>query len=123
MRNAVYWTSTLLVSVAAVFSAISYLMATPQTVEAFTHVGYPQQLRVMLGVAKSLGAVVLLITGVPTIKEWAYAGFSFAWIAAFVAHYLAGDGPLAFAPLVLLLMLGISHGTRPPGRRWLPTVA
>ena len=89
MRTAVYWTSTLLVSIASILAAISYLMAAPQAVAAFTHVGYPQQLRVMLGIAKPLGAVVLLIPGVPTIKEWAYAGFGFAWIAAIVAHYLA----------------------------------
>jgi DoxX-like family len=123
MRNAVYWASTLLVSVASVLAAIGYLMAAPQTVAAFTHVGYPQQLRVMLGIAKPLGAVVLLIPGVPTIKEWAYAGFGFAWIAAFVAHYLAGDGPMAFAPLLLLAVLGISYQTRPASRRWLPRVA
>jgi hypothetical protein len=123
MRNVVYWTSTLLVSVASALAAISYLTAAPQAVAAFTHVGYPQQLRVMLGIAKPLGAVVLLIPGVPTIKEWAYAGFGFAWIAAFVAHYLAGDGPMAFAPLVLLVVLGISYGTRPASRQWLPNVA
>jgi len=117
MRTAVYWTSTLLVSIASILAAISYLMAAPQAVAAFTHVGYPQQLQVMLGIAKPLGAVVLLIPGVPTIKEWAYAGFGFAWIAAIVAHYLAGDGPMAFAPLLLLVVLGISYGTRPAGRQ------
>jgi DoxX-like family len=123
MRNVLYWTSTLLVSVASVFAAISYLMAAPQTVAAFTHVGYPQQLRVMLGIAKPLGAAVLLIPGFPKIKEWAYAGFGFAWTAAFVAHYLAGDGPIAFAPLVLLVVLGISYRTRPANRQMLLKMA
>jgi hypothetical protein len=26
------------------------------------------------------------------LKDWAYAGFTFMWIAAVVAHYQAGDG-------------------------------
>jgi len=40
MRTVVYWTSSLLVSVASILAAISYLMAAPQAVAAFTHVGY-----------------------------------------------------------------------------------
>jgi DoxX-like family len=40
-------------------------------------VGYPQQLRVLLGLAKLAGAIVLLLPRLPTLKEWAYAGFTF----------------------------------------------
>jgi len=29
----------------------------------------------------------------------ATAGLTFAWVAAVVAYYVAGDGPTAFAPL------------------------
>ena len=50
-------------------------------------------------------------------REWAYAGFTFAWICAFIAHYLAKDGAKAFAPLVCLLILAISHLTRPASRQ------
>ena len=79
--------------------------------------GYPQQLRVLLGIAKPLGAIVLLLPGLPKLKEWPYAGFTFAWSAAFVAHYLAGDGPMAFSPVVLLVLLALSYGTRPENRQ------
>jgi DoxX-like protein len=78
-------------------------------------VGYPQQLRIILGIAKLLGAITLLVPGFAKPKEWAYAGFTFAWISAFVAHYLAKDGPIAFVPLILLL-LAISYVTRPLNR-------
>lgn len=47
------------------------------------------------------------------LKEWAYAGFTFAWISAFFAHYLAGDGPIAFSPLLLLVVLVASYLTLP----------
>jgi DoxX-like family len=53
-------------------------------------------------------AITLVIPGVVKLKEWAYAGFTFAWIPACVAHYLAKDGPVAFMPLILLLLLVVS---------------
>jgi hypothetical protein len=52
------------------------------------------------------------------LKEWAYAGFTFAWISACIAHYLAKDGPVAFMPLILLLLLAVSYATRPASRQW-----
>ena len=57
------------------------------------------------------------------LKEWAYAGFTFAWISAFIAHYLAKDGAKAFAPLVFLLILAISYLTRPASRQCQAKVA
>ena len=41
-------------------AAFTYLTTAPQAVENFRHVGYPQQLRVLLGIAKLAGAVVLI---------------------------------------------------------------
>ena len=91
-RKIVYWGATGLVAIVALFGAFTYLTTSPEAVENFRHVGYPQQLRVLLGIAKLAGAIVLLLPRLPTLKEWAYAGFTFTWIAATVAHYLAGDG-------------------------------
>lgn len=116
-RKIAYWVSTGLVAVPSLFAAFAYLSGSPQAVAGFAHVGYPQQLRIILGIAKPLGAIALVVPGVARLKEWAYAGFTFAWISAFVAHYLAGDGPKAFAPLALLLILIISYLTRPASRR------
>ena len=96
-RTVIYWVSTGLVAALSLFAAFSYLSGGPQAVQGFVHVGYPQQLRIILGIAKPLGAIVLLVPGLLRFKEWAYAGFTFAWISACVAHYLAKDGsePLA----------------------------
>ena len=85
--------------------------------ENFQHVGYPQQLRILLGYAKLAGAIVLLLPALPTLKEWAYAGFTFMWIAAFVAHYLAGDGAVTYLPIVLLGFLATLYVTRAANRR------
>ena len=117
-RKVTYWVSTGLVSAMSLFAAFAYLSGSQQAVEGFAHVGYPQQLRIMLGIAKLLGAITLLVPGLPKLKEWAYAGFTFAWIAACVAHYLAHDGPKAYMPLILLMLLAASYVTRPANRAW-----
>jgi hypothetical protein len=73
-RKIVYWGTTVVVATEALFAAFTYLTRTPDMVENFRHVGYPQQLRVLLGIAKLAGAIVLLLPRLPTTKEWAYAG-------------------------------------------------
>ena len=117
-RKIAYWVSTGLIAVMSLLAAFAYLSGGPQAVEGFARAGYPQQLRIILGIAKLLGAIALLVPGLPKLKEWAYAGFTFAWISAFVAHYLANDGPKAFTPLILLVLLAISYVTRPASRQW-----
>jgi uncharacterized membrane protein YphA (DoxX/SURF4 family) len=120
-RTITYWVTTGLVAAMSLFAAFSYLTGNSQAVEGFAHVGYPQQLRILLGIAKLLGAIALVVPGFPKLKEWAYAGFTFAWIAASVAHYLAKDGPKAFMPVILLVLLAVSYVTRPASRVWRPT--
>ena len=119
-RKIIYWASTGLVGALAVFAAFTYLSGSPQAIQGFAHVGYPQQLRIILGIAKLLGAITLVAPALPKLKEWAYAGFTFTWISAFVTHYLAKDGPKAFVPLVLLVFLVVSYVTRPASRQWPP---
>jgi len=116
-KQIAFWGATGLVAIEALYGAFTYLTAAPVAVERFEHVGYPQQLRVLLGVAKLAGAIVLLLPRRPTLKEWAYAGFTFTWIAATVAHYLAGDGPLSLLPVALIGVLAVSYVTRPAERR------
>ena len=116
-RKVSYWVSTGLLAALSLLAAFAYLSGSPQAVQGFAHVGYPQQLRIILGIAKLLGAITLVVPGLPKLKEWAYAGFTFAWVSAVVAHYLAKDGPKAFMPLILLLFLLVSYMTRPTSRQ------
>ena len=116
-RSIAYWGATGVVTIVPLLAAFAYLTTSPEAVENFRHVGYPQQLRVLLGVAKLAGAIVLLLPRLPMLKEWAYAGFTFMWIAASVAHYLAGDKPLFLLPVVLIATLAVSYVTRPSNRR------
>jgi uncharacterized membrane protein YphA (DoxX/SURF4 family) len=121
-QRVMYWGTTILLAAGALMAGLSYLSGAQQAVTGFAHVGYPQHLRVMLGLAKVAGAIALVVPGLPKLKEWAYAGFTFTWIAAAVAHYTAGDGAVSGMPLAFLVLLGISYLTRPANRRW-PAVA
>ena len=116
-RKIAYWVSTFIVAAMMGFASFSYLTGHPDAVSGFAQMGYPQHLRIMLGIAKLAGAIMLIVPGLRLLKEWAYAGFTFAWIIAFVAHYLAGHGMQSFMPLGLLLLLIVSYLTRPPSRR------
>ena len=119
VRKIAYWASTIVAALMLGF-ALSYLTGSPQVVAGFDHLGYPQHLRIVLGVAKPAAAVVLLLPGLRLLKEWAYAGAAFAWLMAFVAHWQAGDGIQSFMPLGLLILLIVSYLTRPADRRLAP---
>jgi len=116
-RNILYRGSTGIIAALSLFAGFSYLSGGSQAVEGFARVGYPQQLRVLLGIAKPLGAIALVIPGFLRLKEWAYAGFTFAWVAASIAHYFAGQHKEAVVPVVLLVLLAVSYFTRPAQRR------
>jgi len=111
-----YWATTA-VAAAMLLLDVIYLTGSAQIVAAINHLGYPQHLRVVLGVAKPAAGLVLLLPGLRVLKEWAYAGVTFAWSMAFLAHWLAGDGAMAFFPVVLLALLIVSYLTRPASRR------
>jgi hypothetical protein len=119
-RKIAYWTSTALVAV-SLLAALSYLTGSEQVVSGFTKSGYPQHLRIVLGIVKPAAAIVLLLPGLPLLKEWAYAGVTFAWVMAFISAYTGGEGVQVWAmPLVLLALLIVSYVTRPASRRMRP---
>jgi DoxX-like family len=117
IRTIAYWGSTLLVSVMLLMS-LTYLTGNEQVVSGFAKAGYPQHLRIVLGLAKPAAAIVLLLPGVALLKEWAYAGVAFAWIMAFISAY-ASKEPLQILimPPLLLGLLIVSYMTRPSSRR------
>ena len=118
-RKIVYWGTTALASL-ALLGSLSYLTGSEQVVSGFAKAGYPQHLRIVLGIAKPLAAIVLLLPGLALLKEWAYAGVTFALVMAIISAYLLGDvKSLILAPVVLVLV-AVSYRTRPPNRRLAP---
>ena len=116
-RKIAYWTSTTIASVMLLMS-LTYLTGSEQVVSGFAKEGYPQHLRIVLGVAKPAAAIVLLLPGLSLLKEWAYAGVTFAWVMAFISAYSSREGAQIWSmPLILLVILLVSYVTRPASRR------
>jgi hypothetical protein len=116
-RTIVYWGSTTLVALALGMS-VTYLTGSEQVVSGFAKAGYPQHLRIVLGIVKPIAAIVLLIPGFALLKEWAYAGVTFALVMAFISAFLSGEGAATWIlPPALLVLLAISYVTRPSDRR------
>lgn len=109
-NNIIYWTTTGLFSAMMLFSASMYFTS-PEVGAGFTKMGFQDAFRIELGIAKIIGALVLLIPFFKgSIKEWAYAGFGITLISASILHASIGD-PTAniISPLIFLGVLAVSH--------------
>jgi VIT1/CCC1 family predicted Fe2+/Mn2+ transporter len=121
-RKIAYWVTTALVCL-ALFGSLTYLTGSAEVVAGFAKAGYPQHLRIVLGIAKPVAAIVLLLPGLALLKEWAYAGVTFALVMATISAYLSGDGVKTWIlPLALLALVAVSYFTRPSSRRLVPNV-
>lgn len=84
---------------------------TDLAVEGIRHLGYPDYFRVMLSVFKVAGALALVLPFVKgRFKEWAYAGFGFNMMAAFISHWVVdGFSGQTLFPLFVFAILAISY--------------
>jgi hypothetical protein len=116
-RTIAYWATTAIAAVALLLS-VSYLTGNEQVVSGFAKAGYPQHLRIVLGIAKPAAAIVLLAPGLVLVKEWAYAGATFALVMAFISAAASREPvQIIIMPLALLALLFVSYITRPSSRR------
>lgn len=80
--NILYWVFTILFSALMIFSSYGSIIVNDDA-KTLIHdqLGYPVYFIPFTGVAKLIGAIVILIPGLKTIKEWAYAGLFFDLVA------------------------------------------
>lgn len=71
-----YWVITMLFVVFMLFGAVSEVLQTEGAQKVLASLHYPVYLNYILGIAKCIGAVVLIQPTFKMIKEWAYAGFT-----------------------------------------------
>ena len=117
----IYWVSTLWLCLGMASTGIVQLLHVKEEVDVIVDLGYSTNLLTILGVWKILGVIAVLIPGFPLVKEWAYAGFSFAMSGAMYSHIAAGHEMLHVAgPLLLLVLTIISWFFRPAERRVIP---
>ena len=101
----IYYISTALLTLLMLFSAGMYIFNHAEVAGMFTNFGYPTYIIYPYAIAKLLGLVALWFFANKTIKEWAYAGFFFAFIFAFFAHIMIGDGGQAAAILAMVFLI------------------
>jgi uncharacterized membrane protein YphA (DoxX/SURF4 family) len=113
-----YWLATGIICFIMGGGGVMDALRTHEALEIFARLGYPAYFAFLLGVAKLLGVVAVLVPGFPRLKEWAYAGFTFDLLAAAASHAAVGDPAFEIAfPIAFLIPLAMSHAWRPPGRR------
>lgn len=117
-RTKVYWVLTVLAALALLAGGFANLTLQEPIVESMKKLGYPLYFPRILGTWKVLAAIALLAPGFPRVKEWAYAGVTFAMTGATISH-IAADDPVAtwFPPLVVLALAIGSYALRPADRR------
>lgn len=114
----IYWVATIWLALGMVSTGIVQLLKMEEEINTIKQLGYPVYLLSILGIAKLLGVAAILLPKLPTIKEWAYAGFFFAMAGAIISHLVSGHwGIELFGPSLLLLLTILSWHFRPATRR------
>lgn len=105
-----FWVTT---SIIFIFEGVMPALTSQSmmAIEGFTHLGYPVYFVMMLTVFKVVGSLVLIIPKVPArIKEWAYVGFGFDFVCAFLSICIVdGFVGIALVPLLAFVVLAISY--------------
>jgi uncharacterized membrane protein YphA (DoxX/SURF4 family) len=99
--NVFYWIITGLFAAFMLMSGFFDAISAPDALKVFKDLQLPAYLSPFLGVAKLLGAIAILIPGLPRIKEWAYAGLFFDLLGATYCSIGSGH-PLSQATFMLL---------------------
>jgi hypothetical protein len=102
-----YWVFTILFALIMFSTAVPNLMMSQDSITLIhTRLGYPEYFIMLIGVAKILGVIGILIPGFPLVREWAYAGLFFDLSAATVSG-IAVDG---FHPAQLGMLVFFAPG-------------
>ena len=100
----IYWIVTGLMAFGLGLGAVFNAMSSPESVELIVHhLGFPAFMVPFVGIAKLCGIVVILIPGLPRLKEWAYAGLVYDLVGAIYAHISIGAPASEWSPIFVLI--------------------
>ena len=106
----IYWVVTIAFGSTMLIAGVMLLLGSGPNVEGVVRLGYPPYACKILGAAKVLGSVAILYGRFPTLKEWAYAGYSLNLIGAATSHLLFGDSlGMIITPLIILCLVLVSY--------------
>lgn len=108
-KNLLFWIPTILFAGFMLFSSIPDILLTPDAIKMINdQLHYPNYFIVMIGIAKILGSIAILIPGYYRIKEWAYAGLMFDLIAAVYSFVAVGVPFQNVLPMFIFIALGFT---------------
>ncbi|WP_018350342.1 DoxX family protein [Longispora albida] len=118
IRRALFWVTTLIVTVESAVGAYWDIAQIDYVREVFGRLGYPMYFAVLMGAWKAGAVAALLVPRFPRLKEWAYAGLVFVYSGAAVSHFAAGDpAPQVVTPLLFTAFTLTSWLLRRPASR------
>jgi uncharacterized protein with PQ loop repeat len=86
--NILYWLFTILFAALMIFSSYGSILLNEDSKNLISgYLKYPEYFIPFTGWAKLIGSIVILIPGLKTIKEWAYAGLFFDLIAVVYSSF------------------------------------
>ena len=101
----IFYIATGLLTALMLFSVSMYFFNHEEVAKMFTSFGYPTYIIYPYAIAKLLGLFAIWNPNFKTLKEWAYAGFFYAFILAFFAHVMIGDGEQIGAVVAMILLI------------------
>ena len=106
----IFWISTGLIFV---FEGVMPTLfgQSEMSIQGFTHLGYPVYFVTLMTIFKVLGVLALVIPAVPArVKEWAYAGFGFDFLCAFISICIVdGLGSMVAPAVIAMVLLVLSY--------------
>ncbi len=115
-RKYAYWTSTALLSLLYLASAIMYVTQADTVRQALGALGYPAYLVPVLIVVKILAVAAILSRFSVALSDLAYAGVFYHLLLAGSAHINAGDAIGSVPAFVGLILLMVSFLTQNAAR-------
>jgi hypothetical protein len=105
-----YWIITVCTLIGFAISAYNEIAHSPETFIKTTELlGYPAYFLTLLGVAKILGIIVLLVPKYYRLKEWAYAGLTIDCISAFWSEMAVGNPMGSIKSVVVFMFVMLSY--------------
>jgi len=106
--NILYWVFTILFAALMLFSAYGSIVVNEDAKKLIhDYLGFPVYFIPFTGFAKLFGSIVILIPGLKTIKEWAYAGLFFDLAGAIYSGIAAAK---AVDPMMVFMLVWVVPG-------------
>ena len=110
LKRIFYRVTTIVIAIAYMATGIGNILPISHIAQEMAHLGYPAYFLKILGGWKMLASIIILIPGIPRIKEWVFAGMIFDLTGAALSRYFSGDTlQMIIIPIVIAGLVTINY--------------